>query len=198
VSLRHLNPNVGASFTLSFLVVATAAVALHPAHDAVPNPAAAASGKGASTASTVESASSSAPADERPTTTAARPRPTEAPAKAIPGPTASRSQPASPRPSRAPESPTANDADWAARSQPATGDATAGTASAIRATSPRRPPGKRPASPFADVREGETLTDVARRVYGSADAAQALWLANRDQIDRPDIRLRSGSVVRTP
>jgi hypothetical protein len=48
------------------------------------------------------------------------------------------------------------------------------------------------------VGEGETLSEVAERVYGSPDAAEALWMANRDRIDRPDARLAAGTILRTP
>jgi hypothetical protein len=48
------------------------------------------------------------------------------------------------------------------------------------------------------TREGETLADVALRVYGSADRANLLWLANRDFLDRRDDPLRAGTPLRTP
>jgi nucleoid-associated protein YgaU len=76
--------------------------------------------------------------------------------------------------------------------------ATAASAATVRPISRQRPPRSRPAGSFTDVAEGETLSDVARRVYGSTDATDALWLANRDQLDRPDARLRSGTTLRTP
>jgi hypothetical protein len=39
---------------------------------------------------------------------------------------------------------------------------------------------------------------VARRVYGREDEARALWLANRDVLDRVDSPLRTGTLLRTP
>jgi hypothetical protein len=48
------------------------------------------------------------------------------------------------------------------------------------------------------VEPGETLTDVATRVYGSADATEAVWKANRDQIARIDSPLVRGMLLRTP
>jgi nucleoid-associated protein YgaU len=48
------------------------------------------------------------------------------------------------------------------------------------------------------VIEGETLTDVALRVYGTADASRTLWLANRDVIDRTATPLHAGVMLRTP
>lgn len=59
-----------------------------------------------------------------------------------------------------------------------------------------RPPGRRPAFIHADA--GETVTDVALRVYGSPDAARALWMANRDILPDRDARLSAGTVLRTP
>ena len=43
-----------------------------------------------------------------------------------------------------------------------------------------------PRGPFTTVREGESLADVARRVYGRAGCVEVLWLANRDRLDRVD------------
>lgn len=54
------------------------------------------------------------------------------------------------------------------------------------------------ASPFARVRAGETLNDVARRVYGDPAAAALLWEANRDQLTRREGSLPAGTLLRTP
>lgn len=51
---------------------------------------------------------------------------------------------------------------------------------------------------FTQVRGGESLSDVASRVYGNSNAAENLWLANRDILDRADVPLRDGSILRTP
>ncbi len=51
---------------------------------------------------------------------------------------------------------------------------------------------------FTHVGEGESLTDVAIRIYGTSDATRTLWLANRDIIDRRDAPLRVGVLLRTP
>lgn len=61
-------------------------------------------------------------------------------------------------------------------------------------------PGRRrfPSSSFTQVDEGESLTDVALRVYGTRDATAALWLANRDIIDHRDLPLNKGMLLRTP
>jgi hypothetical protein len=66
------------------------------------------------------------------------------------------------------------------------------------------PPNKRPTildetrGAFTQARAGETLGDVARRVYGSRDGIERLWLANRDLLDRPDGPLHAGTLLRTP
>ena len=51
---------------------------------------------------------------------------------------------------------------------------------------------------FTIVQEGEKLTDVAARVYGSADSAESLWRANRDQVPLIDSPLPRGTLLRTP
>jgi hypothetical protein len=51
---------------------------------------------------------------------------------------------------------------------------------------------------FTQAREGETLRDVAVRVYGSADEAEALWRHNRDLVARRDATLSAGTLLRTP
>jgi nucleoid-associated protein YgaU len=58
------------------------------------------------------------------------------------------------------------------------------------------PPG--PHSAFTQVGEGESLTDVAVRVYGTSEATSALWRANRDIIARRETPLEVGLVLRTP
>ncbi len=62
--------------------------------------------------------------------------------------------------------------------------------------SERRP--RRPGSPFTLAEPGETLADVAARVYGPSGDVRALWLANRDLVARPEAPLRPGMVLRTP
>jgi nucleoid-associated protein YgaU len=63
-------------------------------------------------------------------------------------------------------------------------------ASRARPTPPRKA--------FATVEPGETLADVARRVYGTPDAADRLWQANRDALPRPDSPVEPGALLRTP
>ncbi len=55
-----------------------------------------------------------------------------------------------------------------------------------------------PRSAFAMAAEGESLAEVAERVYGSRQLAEALWKANRDQVERVDSSLTVGTLLRTP
>jgi outer membrane biosynthesis protein TonB len=55
-----------------------------------------------------------------------------------------------------------------------------------------------PWSAFTLVGDGESLDDVALRVYGTTEKSQWLWRANRDLIDRKDASLRAGMLLRTP
>ena len=45
---------------------------------------------------------------------------------------------------------------------------------------------------------GESLTDVALRVYGTSEATNALWRANRDIIAHRETPLDPGLLLRTP
>jgi outer membrane biosynthesis protein TonB len=51
---------------------------------------------------------------------------------------------------------------------------------------------------FTRAEEGETLRDVAIRVYGSPDAFDTLWRLNRDLVGRRDAPLPAGTLLRTP
>ncbi|MFO0910163.1 MAG: hypothetical protein U0794_17770, partial [Isosphaeraceae bacterium] len=55
-----------------------------------------------------------------------------------------------------------------------------------------------PRGAFTVVRPGESLREVARRVYGSEEAAEGLWKANRDLIDEAEGPLTPGALLRTP
>ena len=63
---------------------------------------------------------------------------------------------------------------------------------------PPKSPLRRPSAGFAIVGSGESLQDVAIRVYGSTEATESLWKANRDQADRMDSKLAPGTLLRTP
>lgn len=51
---------------------------------------------------------------------------------------------------------------------------------------------------FTRVDDGETLADVARRVYGPSGKVDVLWKANRDQLLTPEAPLSGGMLLRTP
>ena len=51
---------------------------------------------------------------------------------------------------------------------------------------------------FTRARDGESLADVAQRIYGSSNSAQTLWTVNRDVLERPDSPLPAGALLRTP
>jgi hypothetical protein len=53
-------------------------------------------------------------------------------------------------------------------------------------------------SSFTTVEEGESLADVALRVYGDESAKERLWSANRDELPRRDSPLKVGTLLRTP
>jgi hypothetical protein len=58
--------------------------------------------------------------------------------------------------------------------------------------------GPAPGDGFTQAAEGETLRDVALRIYGSAEEAEALWRLNRDLVLARDIPLAEGTLLRTP
>ena len=62
----------------------------------------------------------------------------------------------------------------------------------------RAVPTARPRDGFTTVASGESLADVARRVYGPSAEVAKLWRANRDQL--PDVATppRVGMTLRTP
>ena len=47
------------------------------------------------------------------------------------------------------------------------------------------------------VHAGDTLSDIARRHYGKASRWHAIFEANRDQLDDPDL-IRPGQVLKLP
>jgi nucleoid-associated protein YgaU len=56
----------------------------------------------------------------------------------------------------------------------------------------------RPPSAFTQARPGESLADIASRVYGSPDSARKIWMANRDLVDSLDTVPPGGTLLRTP
>lgn len=166
MTLRHLDPRVGASFGLSFLVVGVAAVALYP---------------------TAEPA-------RRAGTVAARPSVRSGGPDQVPA-----THRRDPRIGAARET-LASGAGLAGmeRIAPNRRNHTARSSEQVRTLVQYRPTQRRPLAAFTDVRSGESLADVARRVYGTEQATQSLWLANRDQVSEPAASLRSGMLLRTP
>jgi len=55
-----------------------------------------------------------------------------------------------------------------------------------------------PRSAFTVVERDETIGDVALRIYGSIDAVDVLWRANRDLMPNRDSALSPGTFLRTP
>lgn len=75
------------------------------------------------------------------------------------------------------------------------------TVSRATPSAPPRAPAASPRAPrsaFTQSVEGETLVDVAVRVYGSSESAQTLWMVNRDVIDDSQTVLVAGTLLRTP
>lgn len=95
--------------------------------------------------------------------------------------------------------------DSPAGAPPETHPASAPAATDAEQPAQRQPPASaepvtptEPPSPFTTTREGESLADVAARVYGSADQVDRLWRANRDLLPQRDSPLSAGAVLRTP
>lgn len=195
-ALNLMNQHVGASFTLSVLVVVFFAVILYePDHarsvpPTSPNPATAPTEATQAPPPTpavpiIESAATTAPNPESPSPLTASPsRPKEdvasldsdraAPPKITALPPRTQASPTSQRP--APPDPPA----------------------VIQVVSHRQspPPGRH--SAFTQVGVGESLSDVALRVYGTSEATIALWRANRDIIAHRETPLNPGLLLRTP
>jgi hypothetical protein len=71
-------------------------------------------------------------------------------------------------------------------------------ATRVAPTTRRHVPERPPHDAFTLANEGETLRDVAIRIYGSEVEAEALWRLNRDLIGRKDVPLSAGTLLRTP
>jgi nucleoid-associated protein YgaU len=179
-----MNQNVPASFGLSVLTVAFFAVVLYQ-RDASPTPAAEVGGRGSGVGDR-GSGTPAAPANGADAEPAASPvaTPVDAPIRLTPAPTS-----ADPLAFRGP----------VRNNSTRVRDDVAGPLArpvSRRLANPPAPP--EPRGAFTQARAGETLDDVAVRVYGTADAARSLWLANRDLLDRADAPLRPGTLLRTP
>jgi hypothetical protein len=81
---------------------------------------------------------------------------------------------------------------------------TAKVASELAAERQKAAPSPLPSTPpeprgaFTTAKDGESLDDIAVRVYGSADQADSLWRANRDQLPHRNSPIKAGAVLRTP
>jgi nucleoid-associated protein YgaU len=64
---------------------------------------------------------------------------------------------------------------------------TAPAADASRGATPKRTPEGVPEAKTWTVRPGDTLSDIAKQVYGDASRWKAIYEANRSQIDDPDL-----------
>lgn len=51
---------------------------------------------------------------------------------------------------------------------------------------------------FTKTKVGESLANVAERVYGTKSAVDSLWRANRDVLNSPDDPIEAGLILRTP
>ena len=59
-------------------------------------------------------------------------------------------------------------------------------------------PSKLAQSTFTETQADERLVDVALRVYGTTEAVEKLWRANRDRLTSRDAPLIEGWLLRTP
>ena len=194
-----MDRNVGASFTLSVLTVVVFAVVLYqpdsPPHAPAVTPAPGPSTTGSGALSQPSSATAAVDVIEARDPDA--PAPVPAPAPAQPATTGNRLLPAVPVMSRVlpastrPGSGRASQPRLVSRREPTPLPETRATPA--RSLAPEEPRGA-----FTKVRPGETLASIAVRVYGSEDAAERLWMANRDLLDRQDAPLREGAMLRTP
>jgi len=192
-----MNQNVTASFGLSVLIVVFFAVVLYQPDPPTPLPKpegqASASVRSESPPAVEPVAAPPSPVVEA---TAPAPEPVPLPTTPVVAPVAVR-----PRERVATEVPVTR-----RPSPPGTGAVTASAArsgdGAVTRVAARRPAPavaeREPRGAFTLARAGESLTDVANRVYGSADSAETLWMANRDILDRADAPLRPGTLLRTP
>jgi len=176
-----MNQNVGASFGLSVLTVVFFSVILYqPEHKVVVPPLAGAPARPVEPVEAIPPTEPPGPASAG----------TVDLAPAGVGPVAVAAEPkvSVPVPVEKPE----------ARSRPDVPPRAAAVARPVSRRSPRDVATVETRGAFTQVREGETLSDVARRVYGTVQKARSLWLANRDVVDRADAPLPAGSLLRTP
>jgi len=179
-----MNQHLGATYSLSVLIVVSFAVALYRA-DPPPSPTKAEAPRRPGR----EVASGLRPAVDRDRAVARSPAGTAAPARTA------RAEPRAPtavapaRPAVVAEVGTAPGPDPTAASAPVARQVSRTARSAAR---PARRGG------VTIVEPGETLAGVAARVYGPGGSVEGLWRANRDQVATADGPLRAGMLLRTP
>jgi outer membrane biosynthesis protein TonB len=195
-----MNRHVGASFTLSVLVVGFFAIVLYQP-------------EGESSSPQAPGSLASEPVQPSPTAPVLRPQPTpgvplpETPTAPAPKPSSESNrsnvahEPSAPPPSP-PEIPVESSPGISkARLDPPERETKVAiptdTPPRVRADSRTRAVSAT-WSGFTLVGDGESLDDVALRVYGTTESSQWLWRANRDLIDRKDASLRAGMLLRTP
>lgn len=165
-----MNENVGASFGLSVLVVVFFAVALFEPE------------AGRAAKKTAEDSPRRKPVEAQPPTPAPPPTPIDMPQPVSPEPVAS----------------TRGGASGMAKHVVSVAKRSTPTVVAARGIEPRGAEPRVPAGPFTEARSGETLEDVAWRVYGSDRAVDSLRKANRDLLRDEDVPLVAGALIRTP
>ena len=85
------------------------------------------------------------------------------------------------------------------RSEPGIRRATRPSTGRARLEPPTRPPTVQATRPALTIaRSGETIADVARRVYGGNAGADVLLRANRDVVSDTEATIPAGTVLRTP
>lgn len=194
-----MNRHVGASFTLSVLVVVFFAVVLYQPEHARRSLHSGPPGRGLARPSSEEPGQAPPPSAGVPLSEATAAHVSGANESSVDR-EATASTSGTPRfPPRDP-----SDRNQHANSAPRTiatsspGSTTPDPPAMIQIVSRRRALASPRRSAFTQVGQGESLTDVAIRVYGTSDATRTLWLANRDIIDRRDASLREGMLLRTP
>ena len=201
-----MNRHAGASFTLSVLIVAFFGVVLYqPETQSVPSPRKATAARkrsateppahrpppppptpGVPLAEAEAESAPSPPSPLRPTSssvTSHRLQPPRASVASAPGLARISSRPKTPR-------------------KPALANSTVSptirASEPLRTVSRRLPVPSKPRSAFTEAVDGESLKDVALRVYGDPNSVRTLWLANRDILNDQKSPLRAGTLLRTP
>jgi len=183
-----MNEHAGPACALSGLIVGVFAILLHERNPTPPGPLAPVQKASPQDGSASKSETSASIQRAVPREVLARPTPAES--APIARPTVTRRvvavDPAQPSPPRVPERNPGSPTRLIASGPPV---------KALQKLASKTSPSR---SSFAIVGPGETLADVAKRVYGSKDAAEAIWKANRDQVEKRDAPLSAGTLLRTP